>query len=97
MVSVQFIMAKKHEKTVDEEADEVFGPDPEPKAAPAKSITHHSSEPKQENRQPTLEIIGEQVSEGKNQTRLFQTGPFQKRWMTKSEALEQKFYWKDED
>jgi hypothetical protein len=90
-------MAKKHES----ETEDIFEDEPTPKANHKKSTTHPASEagaePKAENRQPTLEIVGEQVAEGKNQTRLFQTGPFQKTWLTKAQALEQKHYWKDED
>jgi hypothetical protein len=86
-------MAKKHET----ETEDIFEDEPAHKNAHTKSPGHHSPEAKEENRQPTLEIVGEQVAEGKNQTRLFQTGPFQKTWLTKSEAIAGKHYWKDDD
>ena len=90
---------KKHEKTeeFDEFDDDLSAVAPSPPPPKKKTPQEGSAEPAQENRQPLLEIVGEQVLKGKNETRLFQTGPFQKRWMTKAQAEAEKRYWAEED
>ena len=57
------------------------------------------SEDKPATAEPTgeeLQIKGTEVSEGKNQTRLFQTSAYVKEWLTKAQALEHKLYWAEE-
>lgn len=91
MVSVQ-IMATKKQNTKSDQTDFEASID-----EPPKSETHDirsMPEPKKEDRNPVFEIKGEQVT-GKNETRLFQTGPFEKTWLTKAEATDKKLYWAD--
>jgi len=42
-----------------------------------------------------MSIIGTQVK-GKNETRLYQTSPDTKEWLTKEQAEKSGFYWKEE-
>lgn len=41
-----------------------------------------------------MQVLGSEFG-GKNPTRLFQTGPHEKTWLTKDQAREKGFYWKD--
>lgn len=68
-------------KTADKKEAKEELAESKPGAIPAPAATH-------------MEIKGAEFS-GKNPTRLFQTGPFEKTWLNKAEATEKGFYWKD--
>ena len=91
-------MAKKPTKSPEEQEDEIFGPDEPTPYQPATTSKPKTTAPQAEPdvRVPHLQILGEQVS-GKNETRLFQTAPHEKTWLTKAQAAEQGRYWKDDD
>ena len=90
-------MAKKPTKSLEEQDDDIFGPDePQPyQPATASKPKTFAQEAQPDVRVPHLQILGEQVS-GKNPTRLYQTAPHEKTWLTKAQAQEQGRYWKDE-
>ena len=85
-------MSKAKEKTQSPAADTELAQD-----KPAKqTVTHKVTEDDTPVKNPHghYEIKGHEVH-GKNETRLFGTGVNEKSWLTKEEAQERGFYWKN--